>query len=294
MQSMDVVYTWVDGTRPDYWDLLATYSEEKRDLNPERFRDEYQILRYSMRSLRAYAPWLGKIYLFTARPHVPPWLDLEHPQIRVIHHDEVFDDARALPTFNCYSIETQLQHLPCSDPFLYFNDDYLLGAPCGLEQFRHPRRGIRVFGTLVGERLPWRIRHGGLSLGFSEHTPLWIDKALYQRSMNLFEEERQKTLFSRFRKDWNLRMERAYRYYLLAHTRDRCVVPFWQALREVTFHKIKNNLAEQQRLLARIVRLRPPLLCFNDDQRDHPNPEVVKLVQDWLRAYYPVPAPWER
>jgi hypothetical protein len=293
--KVDVVYTWVDGGNPQYWELLRQYSSLKPDLNPERFRDEYQMLRYSLRSLAQFAaPWIGRIFVVTCRPQVPPWLQQDHPEVRVIHHDEFFSDLSVLPTFSNLPIESQLHRLPCSDPFLYFNDDYLLGAPVGPEQFVDPAGRIRVFGTLIGERFPWRIRQAGLSLGFTEHTPIWIDKANYQRTNERFANLYRRTLECKFRQDWNFRIERAYRYYLLAHTKNRSVVPFWTALREVIFHKITNDRASQQRLLARIQKLRPPLLCLNDDQGDRPDPEVVSMVQSFLETYYPSPSPWER
>lgn len=293
--KVDVVYTWVDGGNPQYWELLRQYSDERRDLNPERFRDHYQMLRYSLRSLAQFAaPWIGNVYILTCRPQCPPWLNLDHPDVRLVHHDEFFSDLTALPTFSCLPIETQMHYLPCSDPFLYFNDDYMLGRPVGPEQFLDRRGRIRVFGTLIGERFPWRIRQGGLSLGFTEHTPIWIDKTAYEATNRMFADLYRRTLHSRFRQDWNFRIERAYRYYLLAHTKKRVPVPFWTALKEVAFHKITNDPARQQRQLARTEKRRPPLICLNDDQGDHPHPEVVAMVQSFLERYYPRPSPWER
>ena len=292
--KVDVVYTWVDGGDPQYGDLLRQYSQEKLDLNPERFRDHYQMLRYSLRSLAQFAPWVGRVFILTCRPQAPDWLNFEHPDLQLMHHDEFFSDLSVLPTFSCLPIESQMHHLPCSDPFIYFNDDYMLGRPIGPDQFVDSSGRIRVFGTLIGERFPWRIRQAGLGLGFTEHTPIWIDKTSYGRTNELFADLYQRTLRCKFRQDWNYRIERAYRYYLLAHTRQRRAVPFWTALREVIFHKITNDLPDQRRLLSRIERRRPPFLCLNDDQRDHPNAEVVALVQDFLRRYYPQPSPWEK
>lgn len=293
--KVDVVYTWVDGGDPDYQELLRKYSDDPVDLNPERFRDHYQMLRYSLRSLAQFASdWIGRIFVVTCRPQTPPWLNTDHPDVRVIHHDEFFSDPSVLPTFSCLPIETQLHRIPCSDPFLYFNDDYMLGAPASPELFVDNTGRIRVFGTLVGERFPWRIRQDGISLGFTEHTPIWVDKRSYQATNKLFRSLYLRTLGCKFRQGWNFRMERAYRYYLLAHTRNRVVVPFWTALREVGFHKITNQPARQQRLLSRLLRRRPALLCLNDDQRDHPDPQVVSMVQSFLQQYYPQPSPWEK
>ena len=77
----DAVYTWVDGSRAEYLQLLEKYSTVQRDLNPERYRDSFSLLKYSLRSLETYAPWIRNVYLFTCRPQVPDWLRLRPPQI---------------------------------------------------------------------------------------------------------------------------------------------------------------------------------------------------------------------
>ena len=62
------------------------YHEEAA--NAARFlsRDE---LRYSLRSLHMYAPWVRNIFLVTD-DQMPAWLDTEHPGIQVVGHREIF------------------------------------------------------------------------------------------------------------------------------------------------------------------------------------------------------------
>ncbi|MBW2698592.1 MAG: hypothetical protein JRE70_19065, partial [Deltaproteobacteria bacterium] len=47
-EPVDVVYTWVDGTWPGYPELLNQYSDKQQDLNPNRYRDNLDILKYSI------------------------------------------------------------------------------------------------------------------------------------------------------------------------------------------------------------------------------------------------------
>ena len=42
---------------------------------------------------------------------VPDWLDLTHPRIRVVFHDQIFNDMSDLPTFNSVAIEVNLHHI---------------------------------------------------------------------------------------------------------------------------------------------------------------------------------------
>ena len=79
-QPIDVVYTWVDDQWPGYRELLSQYAEVKRDSDPSRTRDNLETLRFSLRSLQRYAPWVNRVFLLTCRPQVPSWLNTAHPQ----------------------------------------------------------------------------------------------------------------------------------------------------------------------------------------------------------------------
>lgn len=45
-EPIDVVYTWVDDTFPGYRDLLDGYAGTSHDLNPNRTRDNLDLLKY--------------------------------------------------------------------------------------------------------------------------------------------------------------------------------------------------------------------------------------------------------
>ena len=293
---MDVVYTWVNGAEPGYQQLLQDYSKTPRDLNPERYRDSFTLLRYSLRSLEAYAPWVGNIYLFTCRPQVPEWLVRDHPRVRVIHHDQVIPDDGTLPTFNSNVIEAFVHRIPgVSRQFLYLNDDYLLGRPVSRADFFAPDGRIRVFGTLVGEHFRHRIyEHHTLSFGLVEHGPILIVRDLYAEAMGTAAPQLAAQFRRKFRMPQDVRPERLYRWYLLSRCSSRAVAePFWRYLPKSAFHKIKAGLGAQKRALSAIERRRPAFICLNDDMRDNPDAEVAACVRTFLSAYYPRPSPFE-
>ena len=131
--DVDVVYTWVDGddeawlqARDDRITALGgTPSERAGGAQRYRSRDE---LRYSMRSLHLFAPWVRRIHLVTAG-QVPSWLDTSHDRIRVVDHRDILPES-ALPTFSSHAIETRLHAVPdLADHFVYVNDDVFLGRP---------------------------------------------------------------------------------------------------------------------------------------------------------------------
>ncbi len=144
-QDIDVVITTVDGTDPawrDRFDAFTATGDAGTDLvstklartqNEARFVN-HDELRYVLRSIYYYAPYVRKIFLVTDR-QCPNWLDISHPRIELIDHSDIID-GQYLPTFNSDAIESCLWKIPgLSEKFLYFNDDVLLMGPTGREIF---------------------------------------------------------------------------------------------------------------------------------------------------------------
>lgn len=294
---VDVVYTWVNGGDPAYLGECQKYAKKSIDLNPERYRDEYQLLKYSLRSLEMFVPWVRDVYLFTKRPQVPDWLNTAHPKLKIVHHDEVID-SRYLPTFNPNTIESYLHMIPgLSEQFLYVNDDFLFGRKTTREDFISAEGVTNIFGTLAGENLGFRIydsKNDIVGLGLVEHCPLYINKKDWDAAAKLFLEKIDRTRAHRFREPHDLMMYKLYRYYMLKFQKQRCrPVKLWELNKIHKFHKIMNGLAGQKKGLQKIEKLKPKFYCLNDDQRDKPNPEVVKLVKEFLVRTYPKPSVFE-
>jgi hypothetical protein len=148
---VDVVYTWVDGGdsqwRRSKANAQAGHEPELRNstaANEARFtsRDE---LRYSLRSLDYFAPWVNHVYLVTAG-QTPSWLNTSNSRITVVDHRDIFSDPAALPTFNSHAIESQLHHIVgLSEHFLYLNDDVFFGRPVQPELFFHGNGMAKFF-----------------------------------------------------------------------------------------------------------------------------------------------------
>ncbi|WP_307797884.1 stealth family protein [Actinoplanes flavus] len=139
---IDVVYTWVDGGDPEWQRRKARALERNpwvggvsaQAANDSRYvsRDE---LRYSLRSLHCFAPWVHRVFLVTD-DQTPSWLDRAHPRLTLVNHREIFGDTGTLPTFNSQAIESRLHRIPgLAEHFLYLNDDVILGRPVGPELF---------------------------------------------------------------------------------------------------------------------------------------------------------------
>ena len=69
-----------------------------------RYRDSGE-LRYSLRSLEKYAPWVRHVYLVTDN-QIPYWLDMSSSRLTVVSHREIFADKTALPVFSSPAPQT--------------------------------------------------------------------------------------------------------------------------------------------------------------------------------------------
>lgn len=139
--DIDVVFTWVDGTDP-----LWVHRKRKavEDITHEALTEnaaadlrfiDHDELRYSLRSIEQYAPWVRHIWIVTDK-QVPSWLNLEHPRVSIIDHTDIAPESTALPTFNSHAIEANLHRINgLAEHFLYFNDDMFLSSFVSPEVF---------------------------------------------------------------------------------------------------------------------------------------------------------------
>ena len=131
-RQIDAVILWVDASdqewqrqRMEHWDKYCKLHNLKcRHTNAENRFTSCGELRYCLRGLYTFAPWLRKIYLVT-NGQKPNWLK-KHSKIKLITHDQIMD-AKHLPTFNSSAIEMNLHRIPGLSPaFIYLNDDFFL------------------------------------------------------------------------------------------------------------------------------------------------------------------------
>jgi Stealth protein CR2, conserved region 2/Stealth protein CR1, conserved region 1 len=138
--AIDVVITWVDGADRKHRARRKQYlADPGGDATPERaahrrqrFSDNDEI-RFCLRSIHNYAPWVRTIWLVTDN-QVPAAIHRRRARqhnVRIVDHREIFRSyEQFLPTFNSLAIETMLWRIEgLADRFLYFNDDMMLVGP---------------------------------------------------------------------------------------------------------------------------------------------------------------------
>lgn len=139
--DVDVVITWVDGDDPSWAKKKDRYAStvgktpvSSMSANRYQSRDE---LKYCIRSILTYAPWVRNIYLVTDN-QVPEWF-CPNEKVCIVDHTQIFVDKDMLPVFNSHAIESNLHRIEgLSENFLYFNDDVLLRRPVSKSDFFSP------------------------------------------------------------------------------------------------------------------------------------------------------------
>jgi hypothetical protein len=298
----------VDDSWPGYRELLMQRASNRHDLNPNRYRDNLDLLRYSLRSLDRYLPWARRVFLVTCRPQVPPWLDPS--VVRVVHHDE-FMPPQMLPTFNSFAIVSQLHRLPgLSERFLYVEDDRLFGRPVAQTDLFDDRRRPVVYlkrrHTIPPERRhdtrlsPWNRalaysnhllneRYGAKRRPTVSHAPLPIEVESWRAMIDAWPEAFAHTAASPFRDTGNVAPEHLYPHFLLEEGRARPAT----ARRRTAYHPLNNVTLLQRASFARLRLLQPTFICMNDNYGERPSPRSVAIARAYLRRWLPAPSRFE-
>ena len=308
---IDAVLTWVDGAWPGYGALLQRHAADRHDLNPNRYRDNLGLLKYNLRSLDRYAPWIRQVFVVTCRPQKPAWLDAR--RVRLVHHDE-FMPASDVPTFNSFAIVANLHRIDALSPrFVYIEDDQLLGAAVqprdlfdddGRPRVMLKSRATPATAHRFDERLsPWNRalaysnqlldeRYGAKPRRMVSHAPLAIDVESWRRMIDTWPDAFARTSASRFRATGNVAPEHLYPHFLLEERRG-VAVPRLDAHRQAAYHPLNNVMAIQRASLLRLRLQRAKFFCMNDNFGAHPNPRVVTLVRSTLERWFPAPSRFE-
>jgi hypothetical protein len=310
---IDVVYTWVDGGDPAWLArknaVLAEngwVSVNEEAANASRFISRNE-LRYSLRSLHYYAPWVRRVFLVTD-DQVPSWLNVEHPQVTVVSHKEIFGATGRLPTFNSMAIETRLHHIEgLSEQFLYMNDDVFLGQALEPSFFFTASGQTRVFLSTN------RVNSGPTT---SEEPPIMSsgknNRALIEKEFGRFLAAKAKHTPHAARRSVLSEIEERYpepiavtASHQFRHPDDISLISSLQqhwsyltgrgVLAEVTYmYRDLSDPVTPKRLATALRKRHYPLFCLNDtNSTDDTALRQAQLLDTFLPAYYPFRSPYE-
>ncbi|MGW0955704.1 stealth conserved region 3 domain-containing protein [Streptomyces sp. NPDC002545] len=309
---VDAVYTWVNGADVSWLErknaVLAAMGMETEDAatSAARFRDRDE-LRYSLRSIDMYAPWIRNIYLVTDQ-QVPPWLDLSHPRVRVVDHTEIFAGRGALPTYNSHAIESQLHHIEgLAEHFLYFNDDVFVGRTLQPGTFFHGNGQAKHFMSPTSVPMAPPSYEDEFNISAAKNNRALIEESFGQTLVHSFlhaphplrrsvladiEEHYQEavatTAGNRLRSHSDVSVASSLHHYYGFHTLRS--VPG-----SISCGFVNVGLSEHAPRLNRILSVRPhDVFCLNDyHDGDVPEDEQDAILAAFLPSYFPVPSQFE-
>jgi glycosyltransferase involved in cell wall biosynthesis len=311
---IDVVYTWVDDTDPA-WRERRDGAKRRAgievsggaDSGDVRFRNRDE-LRYSLRSLAMYAPWVRTIHLVTD-DQAPEWLDTSDPRIRLVSHRDIFADQEWLPTFNSHAIESQLHRIEgLAEHFLYLNDDVFLGQPLRPQAFfesngtaHYFRSPTAVppneraeddegyFAAAKNNRTLLKREFGRVATHSFLHAPHPLRRSVLEEIGERFSAEVAATAASPFRAVTDLSITSSLHHHY-GYLTGRSV----PASISCTYVNVGN--AQHHTVLSRLLATRSrSVFCIGESADAEVSVEEQdRTLRAFLEAYFPVPSPYER
>ena len=312
---VDIVYLWCNSNDLNWKNKknleLQKYNIalENDAINECRFINNDE-LKYSLRSLEKFAPWINNIFIVTDN-QIPDWLDTSNTKIRIIDHSQILPKD-ALPTFNASAIETAIHKIPnLSEHFLFANDDMFFGNPVeksffydtnALPIFRFSKRHIvkKKYNGLYGFMISTAYNLVTQNIGktfthFPHHNIDAYKKSTIEECEKDFQEGFRKTATQKFRQKDCIQRS-ILEFYAIAKGQGSARVSddMTQKLKSILTHK---PLASLQIVLKKsklklIEKYNPSLFCINDCVKTTDSDRIAMRI--FLEKKFPNPSGFEK
>ena len=311
--QIDIVISWVDGNDPDHKRKIDAYRSGQKYSKADdvagktRFANNGEI-NFCVASINRYADFVRQIFIITDGQD--PCLDefinkhFDNPvPVRIIDHKTIFEGYEEyLPTFNSRAIEALLWRIPgLSERFVYMNDDFLLTAPCTLDDFFIGENTVCYadwYSTLFARTLRWikPKKKGHKPIGFKDsmlnaldiigsgpkflylaHSPRALRKSFYEDFFKEHEDVLIRNIRHKFRHAEQYNSQELF--YMTEYRNGRCVV---RSPKQYGMYlkpkKRKNYIADK----LESFRRKPHALfcCFNS--LDQASADDRNMVNDWI------------
>lgn len=311
-KKIDLVYLWCNLDDPNFKQRKENFLRgqiiDKEANNPCRFTDNGE-LKYSLRSVELYAPWVNKIYIVTDN-QIPNWLNLDNPKIEIINQNDILLNS-AIPSFNSIAIEHCIKNIPnLEEHFIYANDDMFFNdytppefffnkKGCPISRFRKKRkkRYYTLYEYALNNAENLIYKKFNLMLNFEPHHN--IDAYLKSEVINCYEtfkDEIDKTINSHFRSKENIERAIYQKYFVAAKkgefkrvSRVDCKLnPIKRFINLIKkdFKKDSCLIFPQERNIEETLnKFKPYLFCTNDSE-DTKDEDRIYMKQ-FLEKRYP-------
>ena len=310
--SIDLVYLWVDGNDPEWQAKRNAFFGRKVENSSSNFNGRYvnnDELKFSLRSVERYAPWIRKIFIVTD-DQTPEWLDIRNPKIKIIHHKEILPH-KSLPCFNATVIEHFLHKIPdLSEHFLFSNDDMFLNktvlsttffAKDGFPIIRLNRKPFRRFRRFLREHIfkkPQKLyskalfnaaelvkhKFGVFYNGLPHHNiDSYLKSDFLRVAEHIFKNEIDLRKMNHIRSANDVQRI-VYSYVALAEKRGH--------LRYVSNDESLHVHIQKDRHYEKLKKFNPIFFCMNDTEYADDN-DRMKLKM-WLSTHFPEKSKFEK
>lgn len=308
---IDLVYLWVNGNDPQWQAKRNAFigkTIETSAVNCDGRYADNDELKYSLRSVAEYAPWIRKIFIITDN-QTPEWLDTTNPKIQIVDHKEIMP-PQSLPSFNSSVIEHFICRIPdLAEHFLYANDDMYFNRPVKPGDFFGPdgypiirvnRRPLRKLLLSFREKILKkgmshynRIVHNGAVIVEKEFGKYYTPKAHHNidaylkseciHTEELFEKELTPTFINHERTDNDVQRS-IYSYVAMAEK--KCHVQYVSQKTSLRIH------IQNPKHYAKLEKYNPTFFCMNDSEYAHDTDR--QKASQFLRHRFPTPSPFEK
>ncbi len=299
-KPIDIVYTWVNSQDKE-WQKLFSEFKNLDEIDKDRFVS-IDELKYSLRSIEQYAPWVNKIYILTncAKPN---WLK-SHPLIEWVDHKDVFKKEE-LPTFNSHSLGLSLVNIPnLSEHFIYLNDDFFLFNRVKKEDFFTPNdlsiSYLEPYGIIYHDRINYDKEFYALAAingkklfekkynisptQLHRHVPYSFKRSTLIKMEKVFKKDIERTRKNHFRDASDVSVSFLYNHYALYHK---------EAVYRET-NSILVNFRNYKSHEKNILKRRPKFVCINDGAGSSEVKEYKEWTAKFLEQCFPKKAVWEK
>lgn len=312
---IDAVYTWVDGS-DEQWKIRKSAAIGNEGTNgwvheanvDSRFQD-HEELRYSLRSIYQYAPWIRNIYIVTDQ-QVPEWLNEFHEKIKIIDHKDIWPDEIGLPSFNSHAIEACLHRIPgLSENYLYINDDVLFTRPVGPSLFFEPSGLSKVFfsraqvnfsninswdnASSIAAKNSQRIMLEEAGVTFSRkyfHAPGAINRLRMKELEDVHGEVFAKTRSQQFRSSSDIAASGSFYF-------NNALLKGWAIPGSIRYDYIDPGSEDGRARMDRVIASRNfDCIVVNDGASNsgESSEDINRFIGESLARLLPLAAPWEK
>ncbi|KAK5580131.1 hypothetical protein RB653_000144 [Dictyostelium firmibasis] len=307
---VDLVYTWVNGSDPDHLRARIKASNITNEFmfsTSSSYRD-IGTLKYSIRSVRQYAPWIKNIFIITA-DQIPTWFDTENPDnVKFIFHKNLYRNISDLPTFNSNSIESNFWNLPVevSNCFLYLNDDIFFSRPVNQNEYfdENFKQSVLLSESAMERKSEIKYENYEKSILFTNRAlaSIWGQDRKRKMPAHGIQVFNRKTWY-KIQEDFGNGLEitsanqfRNFTDFQISHLYIQFAIRYFKPIVNLTpdvLYILLNNENFDEKL--QLVKTSNDIntICLNDGL-EFIDDELQKKVDDTFNYLFPIPSPFEK